>query len=116
MVKRAAVSDLSLEKVRRWCAAQVPPNLHDKMRVEVDVRGGSLTILECRPPWDPDLGPEWIRTKIAQLRYRPDEGHWLLFWADRNSRWHRYSHLDPASDVDELLREIDEDPTCIFWG
>jgi hypothetical protein len=40
---------------------------------------------------------------------------WTLYWADRNSRWHRYGHIEPGA-IDDLLLEIDEDPTCIFWG
>jgi hypothetical protein len=49
------------------------------------------------------------------MRFDPETNLWSLYWADRNSRWHRYDDLDPGP-VDELLREIAEDPTCIFWG
>jgi hypothetical protein len=54
--------------------------------------------------------------KIAQLRYDAAAREWSLYWADRNGRWHRYRDLDPAENLDPLLREIDEDPTAIFWG
>jgi len=40
----------------------------------------------------------------------------ILYWADRNERWHRYRDLDPSENVSTLLDEIDEDPTCIFFG
>jgi hypothetical protein len=36
--------------------------------------------------------------------------------ADRNSRWHRYDMAEPTEQLDELLTEIDQDPTGIFWG
>jgi hypothetical protein len=52
---------------------------------------------------------------IAQLRFDPDSVQWTLFWADRNSRWHRYDLTDPGT-VEQLLEEIESDPTCIFWG
>jgi hypothetical protein len=35
--------------------------------------------------------------------------------ADRNGRWHRYDDLLPGT-VDQVLREIESDPTGIFWG
>ena len=53
---------------------------------------------------------------IAQLRYEPTSRQWILYWADRNSRWHRYDDLEPTSVVDDLINEIDRDPTCIFFG
>jgi len=41
---------------------------------------------------------------------------WTLYWADRNSRFQRYWECDPSSHVRDLLAEIDDDPTYIFWG
>jgi hypothetical protein len=64
-----------------------------------------------------DGGPgAWTRTPIAQLRHDPAAGTWTLYWADRNRRWHRYDHSDPNSQLDDLLKEIDEDPLIMFWG
>jgi hypothetical protein len=54
--------------------------------------------------------------KIAQLRFEAGTQTWTLWWADRNGRWDRYWDGDAGPDIDELLREIDEDPTGIFWG
>ena len=54
--------------------------------------------------------------KIAQLRFEPADATWALYWADRNGRWHRYDDLDPTRVLEEVLAEIDEDPTCIFFG
>jgi hypothetical protein len=54
--------------------------------------------------------------KIAQLRFNDTDRSWALYWADRNERWQRYRDLDPSENVGALLDEIDEDPTCIFFG
>lgn len=54
--------------------------------------------------------------KIAQLRFDPGERTWALWWADRNGRWDRHWDVDATADVEELLREIDDDPIGIFWG
>ena len=53
---------------------------------------------------------------IAQLRYDTAAGTWTLYWADRKRRWHRYDDLDPTPQLDDLLKEIDEDPLATFWG
>lgn len=107
--------DLACVKIRRFCENQIPPNLRNELRVECDVRGRSITILECRPPWDGSAG-EWTRMRVAQIRYDGEAATYSLHWADRNSRWHPYSRLRPTRNVEVILREFDEDPTCIFWG
>jgi len=40
----------------------------------------------------------------------------MLYWRDRNLRWHRYDRLAPSPHVEPLLAEIEADPTSIFWG
>jgi hypothetical protein len=110
-----AVPDLAVTKIKRFCEHRTPPHLRDEMRLEVDVRGNSITIADCRPLWQGAPG-EWTRMKIAQLRYEPQTTTWKLYWADRNSRWHFYDDLEPTTDLDAIINEIDEDPTCIFFG
>ena len=80
------------------------------------MRGKRVTIFECRPPWHADLGTDWTRQPVAQLRYDPADHYWSLYCADRNSRWHDYDMIQPTPQLDELLTEIDDDPTGIFWG
>jgi hypothetical protein len=69
-----------------------------------------------RAPWREDLGPEWTSFPIARLRYTAAGKSWTLYWRDRNLRFHIYDLLAPSNHVDDLLNEIDRDPTCIFWG
>jgi hypothetical protein len=113
---RRAVPDTALVAIRRFCDQRVPSQLRDEIRVECDVRGQSVTISERRPPWRPDQGPTWSRQPVAQLRYDSDDDRWGLYYADRNGRWHHYEMREPSTQVEELLAEIDADPTGIFWG
>lgn len=85
--------------------------------MELDVTDRAITILECRPPWDPErMGPEWTRFPIARLRYTKSRWEWSLYWRDRNLKFHRYDRIQPAADIRRLIAEIDRDPTGIFWG
>jgi hypothetical protein len=113
---RPVVPETALAAIRRFCQANSPAEHAHELRVEYSIRGKSVTLYECRPPWPPDLEPEWIRQEFAQLRYNPDDRHWRLYYADRNSRWHPYDMTEPTTDLGELIAEIDDDPTCIFWG
>ncbi len=62
-------SIMDVARVQRWCRARVPEHVRDEVRVEVEVDERCLTIVECRPPWRADFGPEWTRFLIARLRY-----------------------------------------------
>jgi hypothetical protein len=83
---------------------------------ELDVDPRSVTIVECRPPWREDLGPEWTRFPIARLRYTKARRSWTLYWRDRNLKFHLYDLVEPTSNIEDLLGEVDRDPTSIFWG
>lgn len=109
------VPDHAVAQLRRWADGRIPTEHRDEIRIEVGVRGRSVTIFECRPPWHENL-TEWSRMPIAQIRYAEDERAFTLHWADRNSRWHRYDDVEPTASLDRMLHEIDDDPTCIFWG
>lgn len=53
---------------------------------------------------------------LARLSYSGNRKEWTLYWADRNGRFQRYWDCGPTEHIGELLDEIDEDPTSIFWG
>jgi DUF3024 family protein len=104
----------AVTQVERYCEACVRADMRSQMRLEHSVRGNAITILERRPPWREDFGPEWSSTKVAQLRY--DGGLWTLYCPDSSGRWWRYDEAAPARDAAPLLAAIDEDVTGIFWG
>jgi Protein of unknown function (DUF3024) len=110
------VPEISLARIERWCRERVPEQVRDRVRVECEVDGRDVTIVDARAPWRPDLGPDWTRLPVARLRYLRSREVWRLYWRDRDEGWHEYRGLPFASSVDELLSEIDRDPTAIFWG
>jgi hypothetical protein len=113
---RTKLPELDLTRIQRFVDARVPPHAALQVRLEVEVQGVAVTIVERRAPWRPDFGPEWSHFPIAKLRYSPTHQEWTLFWRDRNLNWHRYDRVGAAAHVDPLLAEIDADPTAIFWG
>jgi hypothetical protein len=106
----------ALDHIRRWADRRVPEHVRDQVRLEVAVADRTVTILECRPPWQPEYGPDWTRFPIARLRYTKSRNRWSLYWRDRNLKFHEYDRAEPSPDVQDLLDEIDRDPTNIFWG
>lgn len=108
--------EAALRAVELFCESRVPDEIRDQVRLECSRRGNAITIVERRPPWKEEYGPEWSSLKVARLRFDPDAEAWTLRWRDSGDRWHDYEGLRPAATVDPLLREINADPTGIFWG
>lgn len=112
MAAPSVVIDAAVERVAAYCERQST----DDHRIEHAVRGASITILERRPPWNPDFGTEWSSMKVAQLRYDARSRCWQLYSAGSDDRWHPYEFAAPAADVAPLLDAIEQDRTGIFWG
>lgn len=116
---REVIPELDRHRITRWVEARnarLPDAARDKIRYELDVTATTVTILECRPPWRADYGPNWTRFPIARLRYTKTRRQWSLYWRDRNLRFHLYEPAPAGSSVEDLLAEVDRDPTGIFWG
>ena len=86
------------------------------MRVELEEGRQTITIVERRPPWREDYGPEWTRLPIARLRYVGTTRLWTLYYHRHTGRWEPYPLATPTRQVDDLLGEIDRDPICVFRG
>jgi len=113
------IPDKDLAKIRRWLEAKNeanPEHVRDQLLVDLDVTDRFVTIVECRPPWSEDMGPEWTRQPVARLRYTKVRNEWSLYWSDRNEEFHQYDLVHPTRHVERLLAEVDRDPTAIFWG
>ncbi len=76
--------------------------------------GNIITLIESRPRWDDDS--QWIDMKIARMKFNNDSMKWKLYWCNQHQKFFSYDGLSPKTEIKELLKEIDEDPTCIFWG
>ncbi len=106
--------ELDVEKVRRWCRERVPAEFANEVRLEVSARGKYVSIHECRPVWKGAPG-EWTKMPIAQIRYEGD-GTWTLYFGDRYGKLTMHFDLDPKQPIDVIIHELEEDPTCVFWG
>jgi len=99
-------------KLAAWCDARVPEHIRDELRYEHGIRGNSATLFEVRPYWDGRPGE--TRQPFAQIRLKDDV--FVLYCSDRNGRWHEFTPFVPSPDLDDVLAEIEEDRTCIFFG
>ena len=109
-----AVPEFDVAKIKRYCDKDNTTPHSDKLRIDFEVDGNVVTLFELRAPYD-GASTEWMREDFAQFRWSPSNKLWSLYCMRGDLRWHRYKDLDPGP-VDELIAEIDEDPTNIFKG
>ena len=113
------IPELDLARIQKWVDgrnAALPPRAWGLIRYEIDVSARAITALQCRPPWREGFGPEWTRFPICRFRYTKVRNEWSLYWRDRNLEFHIYDLVPPTPYIDELIEEVERDPTCIFWG
>lgn len=111
--------EIDVARVRRWVEErneEIPFDARDTVRIELDVADRHLTVLECRPPWRADFGPEWTRFPIVRFHYTRTSGTWAIYWRDRHLKFHRFDPVAPSRHIEELLGAVDEDRSGIFWG
>ena len=111
--KRSPVIDEAILLVSEYCASRIPPAVRSQVRLAIESRGKSITIVEERVPWDGGGGP-WTRSPMAQFRLDA-KSLWRLYWRDSRDRWHELE-AQPARDVRPLLDELDRDESGVFWG
>jgi hypothetical protein len=63
-----------------------------------------------------DGDTRWLRVPNARLAYASGRREWTLYFIGSNDQARRYPDFEPSAEITDLLGEIDDDPTCIFWG
>jgi hypothetical protein len=97
-----------------FCEKRVPAHVRNQIKLTFEFRGDTATLFEDRPVWnDPS---RWAHSAVAQFRIDSETLKWTLYCRDRNSKWHLYQGINATAALEELLAEVDRDPTGIFWG
>jgi len=73
MALPAEVLDPAISLVATYCATKVPAEHDDKLKTEYTVRGNTITIYECRPPWREEVGPRLDQEADLHFRVGPED-------------------------------------------
>jgi hypothetical protein len=102
------------QKLSAFCEKRVPHHVRDEVRLAFVINGNNATLNEERVG-ETSTGA-WTSQPISQFRFDPDSTCWTLYFADRNSKWHRYEPAKPNRDVEQLIGVVDADLSGVFWG
>ena len=112
-----AIAELEQARVaralRRFCD-KVPVEIRHQLTRDFRLVRSDLELLERRPHFQ--QRDRQIEHVVAKFRYNSRRGSWTLLWSDRNLRWHAYDGFRDRRDFLDLLREVERDPTGIFFG
>jgi hypothetical protein len=107
------------DKLDHYCQNRVPPHARHQVRVTWRFWRDSIILYEERNlPW----ADRWTKMKIARLDFDTGTKRWTLWGYGRNSKPLSYPTLHPRVSVppnaslDDVITEIDNDPTGVFWG
>lgn len=113
-----AFSQIELKRIERTvgelCRKRSPMHLRDKVRLEYSVKGHDVVIYERRPRWNNPQ--EWMESPVAKLKFVRSANKWRLYWQRADLKWHEYPDRSTSEDIADLVREIDADPLCCFFG
>ena len=59
---------------------------------------------------------EWTEFSVTKFTYIATKRTWKLMRMDRNLRWQKCEWADETAKVGLLLKKVDHDPYCFFWG
>lgn len=93
----------------------MPSEVAHQVRVVGLVDGPRVVIAEERPPWDGGTTQPWETYPLARLTYVATSRNWRLEVSAEGDRFRKYPPL-PSGALEDLLGEIDADPTFVFWG
>ncbi len=111
------IPELEQAKVTRLLDAfcqKVPEAIRQQLEYVYRIERSTVLLLERRPHFR--NAARHTEHSIAKFVYSPKVGGWSLRWRDRNAKWHQYDGFENRPHFRDLLREVEDDPTAIFFG
>ncbi len=112
-----AIRDLDRKRIERELDAfcdRVPKHIRHQVCHAYRIAGSDVVLFEVRSVWnDPGQSREH---PVAKFRFNATRELWQLYCRHRDLKWHSYTRLPAVGSFEILLREVERDPTGIFWG
>lgn len=91
-----------------------PEHLRSQVDLKYTFDDQSIIIFEERQHWQ---NPEKkIRNKVAKATWVRSQQVWNIYWQQQDLKWHRYNPLPKVDDLEDFIKELDEDPNACFLG
>ena len=113
-----AFSEIELQRIKKivggFCTSSSPAHLRDKLYFDYDLAGQVITLVEVRPQWN---DPKIIhRRGFARIRWIKTSKVWRLYWMRATLKWESYEPMKEARHLDAIIKVIENDDYCCFFG
>jgi hypothetical protein len=95
------------------CVPHGDPKVDAQLRYGYRFEGPAVVFFESRPHYKTG---QWWDHDIAKFRFTKTTGLWSLYCQFSDLKWRGYEPLPASDDLAELVEEVEQDPTCIFFG
>jgi hypothetical protein len=102
------------KQLTAYCAPHPRPEVRRVLRYGFEFGTSHVVLFEERPHFERPR--EWTRLEIAKFRWVETRHEWQLYCQFRDLKWCAYRPRPSARAFATLLKEVEADPTGIFWG
>jgi hypothetical protein len=111
-------NDIERQRIKTLVGGFCEGGIHDHQRCQIkvlyEVHGYDVEIIESRPF---SIGSQlWAENPIAKFQYDPDTLGWQLYSMRATGNWEKYPEKEPTNNLRSLIKEIEKDPSRVFWG
>jgi hypothetical protein len=96
------------------CRRRSPAKRRDQLEFTYEIDRHNVSIYEVRPRWNNPK--EKTKLGVARFKFIRKSDEWRLFWMRRDLKWHRYDPDIEATDLESLVRIVDNDGFGAFFG
>ena len=96
------------------CKTLEAPEHRATRQLRYRLEGNWVTLIEYRA--SDDNRSEWIERQAAQFRFDLQKRTWAVYVTDEHGSWIRYEPIDDSDDLEDLLEQLQGQPTAIVWG
>jgi hypothetical protein len=110
-------NDVERQRIKKlvggFCKERIPDHQRCQIKVLYEVHGYDVEIIESRPF---SIGSQlWAENPIAKFQYDPDTLGWQLYSMRATGNWEKYPEKEPTNNLRSLIKEIEKDPSRVFW-
>lgn len=114
-----AISEFEIKRIEKIVGGFIElrrpsPEIRKQLDLGFRISNQSFEIFEIRPQFDNPK--EIINSPVAKATYVKSKKVWKLYWMRADMKWHSYQPFPVSGSLEEIVKIIDKDEYCCFWG
>ncbi len=109
--------DINFIKVESYIRDKRPPvEIRSKLDFGFSFTKNAFVLFEVRPIYLSSDPNDYQKLPYAKFKYVKTQMVWKLYWMRASGKWQSYEPLPECSNVDTILKCIEEDAFGCFYG